>query len=229
MRTQSADPVEELADRAVLVSGGLDSCVLLAEHAAASRRLWPIFMRCGLAWEAAELLHLERFLRAIKTESLQALTVLEVPASDLLGNHWSVTGKAVPGWSSDDSEVYLPGRNVLLLGKAMIWCHLNKVASVALATLVGNPFPDATHAFISGFEQLVNQAIGGAVRVLQPYARLSKREVMERGQLLPLDLTFSCINPMGDRHCGRCNKCAERRHAFAEARLRDATIYASAD
>jgi 7-cyano-7-deazaguanine synthase len=49
---------------------------------------------------------------------------------------------------------------------------------------------------------------------------------MRLGRGLPLEQTFSCIRPERDLHCGRCNKCAERRHAFAEADMADPTRYA---
>jgi 7-cyano-7-deazaguanine synthase len=61
------------------------------------------------------------------------------------------------------------------------------------------------------------------VRILRPYAGLDKTEVMRRGRGLPLGLTFSCLRPAHGRHCGRCNKCRERREAFADAGLRDPT------
>jgi 7-cyano-7-deazaguanine synthase len=48
---------------------------------------------------------------------------------------------------------------------------------------------------------------------------------MERGRDLPLDLTFSCIDPKDGRHCGDCNKCDERRQAFAMAGMEDPTPY----
>jgi 7-cyano-7-deazaguanine synthase len=41
-----------------------------------------------------------------------------------------------------------------------------------------------------------------------------------------LELTFSCIDPQEGEHCGRCNKCAERRRAFATSGLVDRTTYA---
>ena len=37
---------------------------------------------------------------------------------------------------------------------------------------------------------------------------------MELGRDMPLELTFSCIDPRDGLHCGRCNKCAERQEAF---------------
>ena len=54
---------------------------------------------------------------------------------------------------------------------------------------------------------------------------MKKVEVMRLGRGLPLELTFSCIQPREEGHCGRCNKCAERQHAFREAQLSDPTRY----
>ncbi len=90
-----------------------------------------------------------------------------------------------------------------------------------------NPFPDATSAFFTSYERVVNQAVGGAVQVRRPYAGLSKTEVMLRGRELPLELTFSCLRPAACQHCGGCNKCNERRHAFANAGMEDKTQYHS--
>jgi 7-cyano-7-deazaguanine synthase len=212
-------------DRAVLISGGLDSAILLAECLGTSQRVHPLYVRAGLAWEAVEQEALHAFLAALRAAGLQPLQVLDFPVADLYGVHWSVTGRDVPQAASPDEAVYLPGRNVLLLSKAMLWCHLRGVAAVALGTLKHNPFPDASAAFFSRFQEVVNQAIGGRVRVERPYAELDKTEVMLRGRGLPLYLTFSCIHPQAGRHCGQCNKCAERRRAFADAGMADPTAY----
>lgn len=96
---------------------------------------------------------------------------------------------------------------------------------MALASLASNPFPDATPEFFEAYQGIVNRAIGGSVRVLRPYAGLHKVAVMQRGRELPLEWTFSCIRPVNGRHCGACNKCAERRRAFAEAGMTDRTEY----
>src|SRR5262249_20873719 len=153
------------------------------------------------------------------------LTILEMPVADLYGQHWSTTGQDIPDADSPDEAVYLPGRNVLFLAKAMIWCHLHKVPALQLGILGANPFADATPAFFAAYQTAVNQAIGGAVEVRRPFAGLSKTQVLQRGRDVPLALTFSCIHPVAGRHCGRCNKCAERRRAFATAGLPDATAY----
>ena len=210
---------------AVLVSGGLDSAVLIAESLQHYPVVWPLYVRFGLFWEKVELYHLKRFLDVICTPVLRALTLLEMPVADLYGMHWSLTGAGVPAAGTPDAAVYLPGRNVLFLAKAMLWCQLHGVPSLALAPLDSNPFPDATLDFFTAYEATVNQAIGGAVRVVQPYRDLHKDAVIQRGRHLPLQWTFSCMRPIDNRHCGRCNKCAERRDAFVRAGCPDPTDY----
>jgi len=68
-------------------------------------------------------------------------------------------------------------------------------------------------------------ATRGEIRFVRPFADLAKSEVMQLGRALPLELTFSCIAPVGGRHCGACNKCAERQSAFRSAGLADPTRY----
>jgi 7-cyano-7-deazaguanine synthase len=210
---------------AVLVSGGLDSAVLLAESLNQYAAVWPIYVQFGLFWEKAELQHLRRFLDAVRASTLRSLTVLNMPVTDLYGEHWSLTGVSVPEAGTPDDAVYLPGRNVLLLSKSMLWCHLHGIPTLALAPLESNPFPDATQTFFADYEAIVNQAIGGDVRIVQPYLGLHKEEVLQRGKILPLQWTFSCIRPQDGRHCGACNKCAERRTALLRAGFPDPTAY----
>ncbi|QEL16183.1 7-cyano-7-deazaguanine synthase [Limnoglobus roseus] len=212
---------------AVLVSGGLDSAVLLAEAVRVYPAVHPIFVRVGSVWEAAEFFHLTRFLAAIASPTLCPCVELVQPVGDLYGRHWSLTGHGTPGKESPDEDVYLPGRNVLLLAKPLLWCHLNGVPELATAPLTGNPFPDATADFYTGFARLVSQAVTGRVRVLRPYAalQLSKADVLRRGRGMPLAHTFSCIRPVGTRHCGTCNKCGERQAGFAAASVPDPTDY----
>jgi 7-cyano-7-deazaguanine synthase len=214
---------------AVLISGGLDSAILLGESLQHHPRVYPLYVRSGLLWESAEQTHLLTFLEAIRKPALMALTTLDVPVLDLYGNHWSLTGQGVPDTGSADEAVFLPGRNILLASKAILWCHLNRVFELTLGVLRSNPFADATPAFFDAFQDIVNTAIGGHVKVCRPFAGLSKVEVIHRGAKLPLGLTFSCIRPVSDRHCGRCNKCAERRRAFADAHISDTTPYDQGD
>lgn len=210
----------------LLLSGGLDSCVLLGHLAGGGRRVRPFYVRGGLAWETAELAAAKRFLRAVGAANVEPLVVLDQPAGDVYGAHWSVTGRDVPGADSADDAVYLPGRNALLLIKPALWCASHGIGQLALAVLAGNPFCDASAEFFRDYAAALGRAVGAAIEFVRPFAHLRKRDVMQLGRDLPLELSFSCIAPRDGRHCGCCNKCAERIAAFAAAEIEDRTVYA---
>lgn len=220
-------PASPTTPLAVLVSGGLDSAILTAEAAQHYPAVYPLYIRTGLVWESAEQAHLTRFLAAVHTPALRPLQVLDQPVADLYGSHWSLTGVDVPAAGTPDEDVFLPGRNVLLLAKTLLWCHLNGVPELAMAPLAMNPFPDATPEFFAAYAAAVNRSVGGSVRVIRPYAHLHKTAVLHRGADLPLQLTFSCIRPVGMQHCGRCSKCYERQQGFQAAAMADPTPYAA--
>ncbi len=149
---------------AVLASGGLDSSVLIAELArqsrSQSRRVFPIYVQAGLRWERVELAVLRRFIRALDRETIEPVTVLRLPMSDLARDHWSVTGRGVPGYRAAISSNYIVGRNLGLLSKAAIFCALNRIGEIAIATLKANPFPDASPRFFRAFASAVRLGIG---------------------------------------------------------------------
>jgi 7-cyano-7-deazaguanine synthase len=210
----------------VLASGGLDSSILVGHLLGHGRRVQPFYVRTGLVWQAGELPALRRFLKAIATDRLAELVVLDLPLADLYDGHWSLTGDNTPGAESPDEAVFLPGRNALLIVKAAVWCQLNCIGELALAPLGTSPFEDAGQAFFHDFEAAMNRGGQRPLQLLRPFGELTKRQVMSLGRELPLVLTFSCIAPAAELHCGRCNKCAERRTAFKDAGLEDRTVYA---
>jgi len=210
----------------VLLSGGLDSSILLGTLLNEGCRVRPFHVRTQLDWEPEELRAVRRWLEALSSPRLDELVLLDLPLADLYEDHWSVTGRNTPDGATPDDAVYLPGRNSLLLIKAALWCQLHGIEQLALGVLESNPFADATAAFFDHFESALNCGSVRPLRIVRPFARLSKRQVMERGRHLPLELTFSCIAPVGGLHCGRCNKCAERNAAFRLIDAEDPTEYA---
>ncbi len=211
---------------AVLASGGLDSSVLVADQAR-SAEVYPIYVQWGLAWEASERVALESFLAALNNHRVMPLTTLSVPIAAMYGDHWSVTGKGIPGLEEPDSAVFLPGRNVLLIGLAAVWCSTHDVTRIAIGSLGGNPFPDATPEFFRDFARILGAGLDHQVQVEAPYRDLHKSEIIRRFSGLPLELTLTCMAPKAGQHCGRCNKCGERRLAFQQAGVPDRTVYLS--
>lgn len=217
----------------LLMSGGLDSAIL-ASWLQKKNIVQPIYCQSGHVWEKAELYWLKRFLNTIRNRRLEPLKILSCPTADLYRTHWSITGEKIPAAKSGDLKVYLPGKNLLLITKAAVYCSLNQIHTLALGPLKTNPFPDAKASFFRNLENVCSAALNFKFKIKTPFLNRTKQEVMALGKNLPLHLTFSCLNPHNPQasysrapyrlsarrtpaefiHCGKCNKCAERKKAF---------------
>ena len=208
----------------VLASGGLDSSVLIAKLAA-DAEVYPIYVRCGFAWEDMELKGLQSFLDALHNHNVMPTTVLSTPTAVLYGDHWSVTGDRVPGADEPDENTYLPGRNILLISLAAIWGSTHGVSRIAIGSLGGNPFPDATPEFFETFARALSMGLGHNVKIEAPLRGFHKEDLIKQFKDLPLELTLTCMAPRDSQHCGQCNKCFERQQAFQKAGVVDRTVY----
>ena len=222
---------------AVLLSGGLDSAVLVADEAA-SGEVHPIYVSVGLAWEPAERAIVAAFLASTALgAAVRPLVSLSVDMRDVYAaTHWAMAGRP-PAYHTPDEDVYLPGRNVVLLGKAAVYCATANIDRLAIGTLAHNPFPDATPEFRAAMARALSLGLGRPLTIDAPYATTEKSEVIRRGAALgvPFELTLSCMNPPESAistlpsalHCGACSKCRERHDAFVDAGIADPTAYAS--
>jgi 7-cyano-7-deazaguanine synthase len=191
-------PNYQIMPTAVLLSGGLDSAVLLAEEAARDS-VQPIYVSVGLAWEAAERAAVAALLACVGARTLaRNLISLSVDMRDVYPRaHWAVEGRP-PAYHTPDEDVYLPGRNIVLLGKAGVYCASARLDRLVIGTLAHNPFPDATPAFRDSMAGTLSLGLSHALRIEAPYAELSKAEVIRRGATMgvPMELTLSCMKPI---------------------------------
>ena len=214
----------------VLLSGGLDSAVLAA-HEAQTSRVLPVYVSVGLAWEEAEIAMIARLLRApVFAGKVAPLIQVEFTMRDVYApTHWAIRGQP-PAYDTPDEDVYLTGRNLVLLTKAGVVAAKHDAHRIALGPLAGNPFPDARPEFFASMAKSLSLGLDHAIEVTTPFLKWEKEDVIKRGVELevPLELTLSCMNPApGPAHCGLCSKCRERRDAFAAAGVVDPTNYAS--
>jgi 7-cyano-7-deazaguanine synthase len=216
----------------VLLSGGLDSAVLAA-HEARDDRVLPVYVSVGLAWEAAETSMVERLLASAPYANVDQLARVSFTMRDVYPQtHWAIRGTP-PAYDTPDEDVYLAGRNLVLLTKAGVIAARAKAGRVALGPLAGNPFPDARPEFFEAMARALTLGLDHSIEVVTPFLSWDKEDVIKRGVELgvPLELTLSCMNPAIvsglPQHCGLCSKCRERRDAFTAAGVSDPSAYAN--
>ncbi|MDQ0458064.1 7-cyano-7-deazaguanine synthase QueC [Rhizobium paknamense] len=217
----------------VVCSGGLDS-VSLAHKIAAEQQLIGL-----LSFDYGQ-----RHKKEVEFAALAAKR-LGVPHQviDITAIGKSLTGSAL----TDDLDVpdghyaeetmkitVVPNRNAIMLAIAFGVAAAKKADAVAVAVHGGDHFiyPDCRPGFIDAFQVMQNHALEGYadVKLLAPFVTVPKSEIVRQGAKYhtPFAETWSCYKG-GEKHCGRCGTCVERREAFHLAGVTDPTLYEDPD
>ncbi|WP_111558916.1 7-cyano-7-deazaguanine synthase QueC [Paracoccus sediminilitoris] len=128
----------------------------------------------------------------------------------------------------------VPNRNPIMLTTAFGIAAANGDDAVAAAVHGGDHFiyPDCRPAFTDAFGAMQKAALDGYADITLhvPFVRATKADIVAEGARhnTPFAKTWSCYKG-GDRHCGRCGTCVERREAFHLAGVADPTDYADPD
>lgn len=122
----------------------------------------------------------------------------------------------------------VPFRNGIMLAIAAGIAESNGLRHVMMANHGGDHaiYPDCRPEFVSAFGAAVRAGTYEGITVEAPYTDITKADIARRGSALGIDYseTWSCYKG-GERHCGRCGTCVERREALAEAGIEDNTVY----
>jgi len=76
-------------------------------------------------------------------------------------------------------------------------------------------YPDCRPEFIDSMSQAISHGTYSKTEILAPYTNISKREIALKGKSLGVDYshTYSCYKG-GEKHCGKCGTCVERKEAL---------------
>lgn len=214
---------------AVMLGGGVESTALVKRFLANGNDVVPIHIRCGLVWDDCEDLFIRRFLAANASSRLHPLIDFALPLHDFLGSHWAVTGKNIPRAGAASSDLEIPLRNLTLLSFAIHRLKHLPAICLAMGTTADNCYRDGSRAYFDKCEEVLTLETGRPVRILTPLIGLHKTQVIRESDRDTLALSFSCVGPVHDKHCGQCIKCGRRRAAFAAAGVDDPTDYAALD
>lgn len=209
----------------VLLSGGLDSALLLQKAVDEKSQAYPLYVACGFLWEPSEQAAMQNLLKHLAQPLLQPLQTLYYPLKEIFPHHWGFHQNQVPDSQAPDEEVYIPGRNLLLLTQAALYCESQNLEEIWLGTLKANPFPDAREEFFRSLSENFTSALQRNIKIQAPFAQLNKAQLIQQYPHFPYELTLSCLQSHEGKHCGACNKCEERRRYFEEAGVKDPTSY----
>jgi 7-cyano-7-deazaguanine synthase len=149
----------------------------------------------------------------------------------------SLTDDAVPvpeGHYAADSmkATVVPNRNAIML--AIAYGHAVAIGAdvVAFGAHGGDHFiyPDCRPEFHRALNEALrigNEGFGNPkLRLTAPFINSTKQDIAAMGSRLGVDFTqtWSCYKG-GEKHCGKCGTCVERREAFALANIEDPTAY----
>lgn len=217
----------------VLLSGGLDSATTLAIAREQGHALYALSVAYGQR-HVAELKAAARVARALGVVRHQ---VLRVNLEAVGGSALTDPRLAVPERPTDGIPItYVPARNTLFLALALGWAEALGARDlyIGVNAVDYSGYPDCRPEFIAAFERLAALATragvedGEGFRVHAPLIRMSKADIIRRGQALGVDFvrTVSCYQADArGRACGRCDSCRLRRDGFAAAGIADPTRY----
>ena len=216
----------------VLLSGGLDSMVVAALAVEAGTRLIAL----TIDYNQRHRVELDAAARIAERLGAERHIVLPLDLTRFGGS--ALTDDiAVPkdGVTPGIPVTYVPARNTIFLSVALGLAEATGAREIHIGVnaLDYSGYPDCRPEFVDAFQNLANIATKAGVEgdrfmVRTPLLHLTKADIAREAARIGIDagLSWSCYDPVGDLHCGRCDSCRLRAKGFAEAGLPDPTRYA---
>ena len=241
MHAAAADAPRNLAGGAtrsgplavVLASGGLDSCVCIAE-AAASYELALLHVNYGQRTEARELKAFaaiaDHYGIARSRRLVADVTHLKAIGGSSLVDTSMPVEEGLPAPRAAVPSTYVPFRNAHILSIGVSWAEVIGAEAVFIGAVEedSSGYPDCSEAFYRAFAATVAAGTRPDTHIefCTPLIRRNKAAIVRRGLELeaPLALTWSCY-VAEERACGKCESCQLRLRGFAEAGVEDPIRY----
>ena len=217
-----------MKDAILILSGGMDSTTLLHEYK--DRIAMAVTFDYGSNHNAREIK-----CARINCEMLD-IPLIVIPLQ-FMGQYFKSSllagADAIPEGHYADYNMrstVVPFRNGIMLAVACGLAESNGLRFVMIANHGGDHaiYPDCRAPFIDAMSQAMQHGTYDGITIFAPYTNVSKADIARRGKKLGVDyaLTYSCYKG-GEKHCGKCGTCVERKEALADAGIEDPTAYES--
>jgi 7-cyano-7-deazaguanine synthase len=216
----------------VLLSGGMDSAVVLAQLRHEGFDCHALSFDYGQR-HRVELERATEVAKALGAASHRVATIdLRIFGASALTADIAVPKGRDVEHAHDIPVTYVPARNTIFLAHALAMAESlgARDLGIGVNAIDYSGYPDCRPGFVEAFERLANLATRAGVeaaergerwiRVHTPLLQLTKAGIIRRGRELGVDLsrTVSCYDPAptGDP-CGTCDACQLRERGFREA------------
>lgn len=205
----------------VLLSGGIDSAVALAESIAEGYRCLCLAVSYGQRHGDFELTSSRKIsghYHCVFREAFLNMRALTNNPAPLIGGAVVPVGRTLAEMASGVSPTYVPGRNTVLLSLALSMAESEGAVRVVMGANADDAagYPDCRPEYIAAMN-VASRLVGG-VEIHAPHLARSKADVVRVGLALgvPLERTWSCYAPNTyGGACGGCDACVLRASAFA--------------
>ncbi len=214
----------------VCLSGGLDSCVTLAEAVTLHDAVAALHLSYGQRTQERERRAFEEICDHYHIE--HRLRAVQPAFSEIKGSALTDPGLAIP--TQDEGEgipiTYVPFRNAQILSLACAWAESLGAEAVYLGAVEedSSGYPDCRESFFRAFQRTVDEGTRPQthIEITTPLLHRSKGEIVRRGLQLraPLHLSWSCYGE-SEEACGVCESCRLRLKGFSEAGAVDPISY----
>lgn len=209
-----------------MLSGGMDSTTMLYDFA--DQIVLAVTFNYGSNHNAREIECARRHCKALGIEHL----VIDL---DFMHKYFRSSllqgADSIPEghYAADNMKsTVVPFRNGIMLAVAAGLAESRGLKALMIANHAGDHaiYPDCRPGFVRAMDRAIQEGTYEGIVLRAPYTMLTKGQIAARGAELGLDYstTYSCYKG-GEKHCGRCGTCIERREALAEAGITDTTPY----
>lgn len=196
----------------LLLSGGIDSTVLLFHLINRDYEVFPLYINYGQTTYEGEIAAINKIIKGLPINKLCKIDIPDVRkigCGSLVGEYPNdVTSHGQ--WYKNE---FFPNRNLILLSFAATYAYKISASSLAIG-VVGNSYKDTSKEFLNQTKKLIESSLG-KYSIIAPYANMDRKIVIEEAIQfnVPIESTFSC-NSLANRHCMLCTSCFDRENAL---------------
>ena len=208
----------------IVLSGGPDSATVAYWAKQQNYQIYPITFKYGQI-AIKETQAAQKIAHTLDTST----KIIDLSAlKDIFSTATSLVNRNIPLTAEFSTPIIVPFRNAIFLSAAVAYAITVKAKKIFYGAQGSDePFyPDCRRKFYEAFEKAAQLGTCEDITIQAPFSNRTKAQLIKEGAKLgvPFELTWSCYLD-GNKHCGKCESCINRKKAFQKANIADSAKY----